>query len=167
MNIFKKMYKALLSLLKVISNRTSEPDLMQAGIESLVSLIKARYGAIAILNEAGDLVKFVYTGITQEQAHRIGHFPEGKGLLGVVINTNQTLNLKDIVSDPRSAGFPPHHPVMKSLLAVPISCGNRIYGRIYLSDKLDDKPFDAHDETLVENFAHSLSLMVRLNKKEP
>lgn len=158
--MFKKMYEALLSLFGGISNKASEPDLMQGGIESLVSLVKARYGAIGILDEAGHLIKFVYTGITQEQAHRIGHLPEGKGLLGVVVNTNQALNLKDIASDPRSVGFPPHHPVMKSLLAVPISCGASIYGRIYLCDKLDEKPFDAQDQALVENFAHSLSLMV-------
>jgi hypothetical protein len=40
----------------------------------------------------------------------IGHLPEGHGLLGAVIDEGQAIRLERIKTDPRSAGFPAHHP---------------------------------------------------------
>ncbi len=48
---------------------------------------------------------------------------------------------------------------------MPISNFGRVYGRIYLSDKIDGTPFNTEDETLTSSFAHSLSLILD-NAKE-
>lgn len=122
--------------------------------------MEARYGAIGLLDESGELKHFIYTGIRPELAEKMGRLPQGHGLLGVVAKENIPLRLDDMTKDQRSAGFPPHHPPMKSLLAVPIACGDRIFGRIYLSDKLNDEPFSADDQELAQSFAHSLSLVL-------
>ncbi len=55
----------------------------------------------------------------------IGHLPEGKGLLGALIEDPRPIRLADIAEDPRSSGFPPGHPPMASFLGVPI----RVRGR--------------------------------------
>lgn len=155
-----ELLEASRTLLGLLVHSTLPRDVLQAGIEALAKLLQTRYGAIGLLDEQGKLVQFVYCGISAEQAEAIGHFPEGKGLLGVVVRENQTLRLEDMGRDPRSAGFPPHHPKMKSLLAVPISHQGRVYGRIYLCDREDGKPFSADDELLAQSFAHSLSLVL-------
>lgn len=155
-----KLHEASRSLLTVLAHTSVQSDLLQIGIDSLTRLLEARYGAIGILDETGVLKHFVYTGITPEQAQLIGQLPQGKGILGVVIQENISLRLDDMSKDPHSAGFPEHHPQMKSLLAVPISHQGRVYGRIYLSDKENDELFSKHDEDLALSFAHSLSLVL-------
>jgi len=155
-----RLHEASRSLLTVLAHTSVQNDLLQIGIESLSNLLEARYGAIGILDESGELKHFVYTGINAEQAQSIGQFPQGKGLLGVVIRENAPLRLDDMSKDPHSVGFPEHHPLMKSLLAVPISHRGRVYGRIYLSDKANDETFSKHDEDLALSFAHSLSLVL-------
>ncbi|WP_020484532.1 EAL domain-containing protein [Methylomonas sp. MK1] len=148
------------SLLGVLAHTSIETELLQAGIDALCNLLDARYGAIGIVDNVGALKEFIYAGISDEQAQQIGHLPEGRGLLGVVIEENVSLRLEDMGKDPRSAGFPQHHPQMKSLLAVPISHQGRVYGRIYLSDKYSGELFTKNDEELALSFAHSLSLVI-------
>lgn len=155
-----KLHEASRSLLTVLAHTSIQNDLLQMGIESLSELLEARYGAIGILDASGGLQHFVFTGIGAEQADSIGQFPQGKGLLGLVIQDNVSLRLDDISTHPQSAGFPLHHPPMKTLLAVPIAHQGRVYGRIYLSDKENGEPFSRQDEDLALSFAHSLSLVL-------
>lgn len=155
-----KLHEASRSLLTVLAHTSIQNDLLQLGIESLTELLEARYGAIGILDESGELKHFVYTGISAGEAESIGQFPQGKGLLGVVIQNNVSLRLDDMSTHPQSAGFPSHHPPMKTLLAVPIARHARVYGRIYLSDKENGELFNKQDEDLALSFAHSLSLVL-------
>ncbi len=160
------LHAATLRLLNLLTTPRAEDDLLRQGIESLASMIGARYGAIAILDEAGKLKQFVHAGIPPEQAAQIGKLPEGRGLLGAVIKENHALRLDDMQSDPRSVGFPPHHPPMKSLLAVPVSREGLVFGRVYLSEKTNDEPFTDEDERLVARFAEALALTLRFHRSE-
>lgn len=155
-----KLHEASRNLLTVLAHTSIQNDLLQMGIEALTELLEARYGAIGILDESGELKHFIYTGINAEQVDRIGRFPQGKGLLGLVIQDNVSLRLDDMSTHPQSTGFPPHHPPMKTLLAVPIAHHDRVYGRIYLSDKENGELFSRQDEDLALSFAHSLSLVL-------
>jgi len=152
------LHDATLRLLGLLSTHELETELLQQAVESLTALLKARYGAIGIVDEQGELTHFLHTGIPPELAARIGQLPQGRGLLGAVIQENQVLRLDDMSRDPRSAGFPPHHPPMKSLLAVPIAHDQHVYGRLYFSEKLDNTPFNAEDEHLAESSADALAL---------
>ncbi|TAN47811.1 MAG: EAL domain-containing protein [Methylococcaceae bacterium] len=154
-----ELHEASRTLLGLLVHTTLRTDLLQAGIDALAKLLQARYGAIGIL-ERGELTQFVYCGVTPTEAERIGRLPEGRGLLGVVVQEDQSLRLDDLTQDPRSAGFPPHHPAMTALLAVPISNLGNVYGRIYLCDKLGGAAFTAEDELLAQSFAHSLSMVL-------
>jgi len=154
------LHEASRTLLSVLAHTSVQNDLLQTGIEALAKLLEARYGAIGILDESGQLIQFVYTGIVHEQSQIIEQLPQGKGLLGVVIQENASLRIDDMSKDRRSIGFPVHHPIMKSLLAVPISQHGHVYGRIYLSDKLNGDAFNLRDEELAFSFAHSLSLVL-------
>jgi signal transduction histidine kinase len=63
------------------------------------------------------------------------------------------LRVPDITADPRSAGFPAHHPAMKSLLGVPIRLGNEALGQIYLTDKTNGEEFSDADQLIIEMLA--------------
>jgi diguanylate cyclase (GGDEF)-like protein/PAS domain S-box-containing protein len=162
----QELHEATLRLLELLATHKLEEDLLQKGIEALTTLIEARYGAIGILDEAGQLKQFVHTGITPEEASRIGRLPEGRGLLGAVVREDHVLCLDDMSGDPRSAGFPPKHPPMRSLLASPISHQGRVYGRIYLSEKTNGEPFNNADEVLIKHYADALALILAYHRSQ-
>jgi diguanylate cyclase (GGDEF)-like protein len=155
-----RLHETSRTLLNVLAHTAIEEEVLQAGIEALTGLIEAKYGAIGILNAEGGLAHFVHTGMSEAAAKKIDHLPEGRGLLGLVIQENMPIRLENMRTHPQSAGFPPGHPVMTSLLAVPISHAGHVYGRIYLSDKKSGEPFSEADELLAMSFAHSLSLVL-------
>jgi signal transduction histidine kinase len=74
-------------------------------------------------------------------------------LLGVLIHQAVPVRIPDIAGDPRSYGFPPHHPPMSSFLGVPITVRNRVVGDLYLTNKLGAAEFSDADQAVVEMFA--------------
>lgn len=147
------------TLLRLLVSASIEEDLLQAGIEALANLIHARYGAVLLLGkDEGQPVRLLFTGISAQEAEKIGKLPEGHGLLGIALGETEVLRIDDIAQDPRSWGFPPHHPLMRSVIIAPIANEGRIYGRVYLCDKLDDQPFSDDDALIVQSFSHSLAL---------
>ncbi|MDO8705524.1 MAG: EAL domain-containing protein [Sulfuricaulis sp.] len=158
------LHGASLRLLSLLAIHDVEQPLLQGAIEALADLVHARYGAIGLLDDAGALKQFIHTGVSAEEAARIGRWPEGKGLLGVVINEDHALRVEDLSKDPRSVGFPPQHPPMKNLLAVPISQEGQVYGRVYLCDKTDHTPFADEDEKIAAHFADALALTLAYHR---
>ena len=155
------LHGATLHLLGMLSaGSNTEKEFLQQGIQALAALLGTRYGAIAVRDEAGDLSQFVYTGITAEEAKRIGRLPEGHGLLGVALRENQGLRVDDIPKDSRAAGFPPHHAPMQNLLALPIAYREQVFGRVYLCEKNDGSVFNDNDERLLRHFAGIVALML-------
>ena len=117
-------------------------------------LVGAKYGAVSVIDDMGRIKSFVTSGISAEQRAAIGPPPVGHGVLGVVLREGQSLNLDHISGHPRSVGFPAHHPVMTSLVAVPISCKGPFLGNLYLADReQSDGTFTDEDKQTLERFA--------------
>jgi signal transduction histidine kinase len=129
-----------------LSSERSLPAILQRIVELATRLTGARYGAIGVLGPDGGISQFVYTGITAEQHQAIGDLPVGKGILGALIQDARPLRLRDLRSDPRSTGFPPHHPPMRWFLGAPVSARGQVFGNIYLTEKQGAGEFDADDE---------------------
>ncbi|HEY8766633.1 MAG TPA: GAF domain-containing sensor histidine kinase [Dehalococcoidia bacterium] len=131
---------------------TSELSL-EAVLQKVVDVARqhvgAGYAALSVLSAGGEIERFISSGITEEERERIGHLPRGKGLLGVLLNEGVRLRLDDMSKDPRSTGFPPSHPKMKSLLGVPVIWRGKIIGNLYLTEKQGDRRFDERDEELI------------------
>jgi signal transduction histidine kinase len=109
--------------------------------------IRARYSALSVLSIGGAIAQFISSGITPEERAAIGPIPQGRGLLGVLLHEGASLRLDDLNKDPRSAGFPPNHPKMTSLLGAPVIWRGEIIGNLYLTDKPGG--FDERDEELL------------------
>lgn len=116
-------------------------------VEAARSATGAQYAALGVVGEDETISQFVYTGIDDETARRIGHLPRGKGLIGLLIRDPRVVRTDDIASHPASSGFPPEHPPMKSFLGAPVRSRGRVFGNLYLTEKAGG--FDERDEELV------------------
>ncbi|HXF37634.1 MAG TPA: GAF domain-containing sensor histidine kinase, partial [Actinomycetota bacterium] len=92
-------------------------------------------------------------GITEEERARIGDPPTGRGVLGLLITERRIVRIEDIASHPRSVGFPPNHPRMRSFLGGPVTARGRVYGNIYLTEKRGAPAFTEEDERALEILA--------------
>ncbi len=116
-------------------------------VELAVAITGARYGALGVLGETAPRIeRFVTRGITDEERAAIGHLPEGKGILGLLIREARPIRIPEIGDDPRSAGFPPNHPPMHSFLGAPVRALGQVFGNVYLTDKQGATEFTADDE---------------------
>ncbi|RSS81892.1 GAF domain-containing sensor histidine kinase [Streptomyces sp. WAC06614] len=130
--------------------------------ETAAELAGARYAAIGVVDTEGrGLSDFVTYGIDPAAAARIGHRPDGKrGLLGALIRHPDPVRLADLTRDPRSAGFPPHHPPMKTFLGVPIRVQGEIFGNLYLAEKRGGEEFNDYDVHMVRVLATEAGIAI-------
>jgi len=130
---------------------------LETVLERIVTLAReqsgARYAALGVVNDAGDLVQFIPIGMNKQEIERLAHPPIGRGLLGALRNELEPVRIPEISTDPRSVGFPKNHPEMHSFLGVPIVQGERLLGQIYLTDKMDYPEFTIEDERVLETLA--------------
>jgi len=143
-----------------LGSELSLDALLQMLAETAAELTGARYAALGVIDESGQgLERFVYTGIDQEQAEKIGELPRGRGVLGALITDARSLRLESIGDDARSVGFPPNHPPMRRFLGVPILLRGRAYGNLYLTEK-EEGPFSPEDQELVETLATQAAVAI-------
>jgi hypothetical protein len=140
----------------------TNPDIevvLRGIVEAAVSLVDARFGALGVVAEGGELAEFVPAGLSDEQIGAIHHWPEGRGLLGALIIDPQPIRLADLTTHPDSAGFPRGHPVMRSFIGVPIKLRNKVYGNLYLTEKRGAQ-FDDEDEAVLIALAAAAAVAI-------
>jgi two-component system, NarL family, sensor histidine kinase DevS len=136
-------------------------SLLQRLVETAAELAGARYAALGVIDKSGHaLERFLTTGVDAETHAAIGDLPRGRGILGVLIRESSTLRLHDIADDPRSVGFPPHHPSMKTFLGVPIVLRGVAYGNLYLTEKEGGEDFTEEDEELTHLLAAQAAVAI-------
>lgn len=119
-------------------------------VEAAIALVDARYGALGVINSDGrQLSDFIHVGVDSATIDAIGHVPEGRGILGLLIAHPEPLRLVDISGHPASHGFPANHPVMQTFLGVPIRVRDEVFGNLYLTEKRGGGAFTAEDEGIV------------------
>ena len=143
-----------------LSSELSLDDLLKKLAETAAALTGARYAALGVIDQSGTgLERFVHTGIDAETVAKIGELPRGRGILGALITDARALRLESISDDPRSVGFPPHHPPMRGFLGVPILLRGRAFGNLYLTEK-EAGSFTAEDQGLVETLASQAAVAI-------
>ncbi|MBI4506347.1 MAG: GAF domain-containing protein [Chloroflexi bacterium] len=136
---------------------------LQRVVDLARELVGARYGALGVFDERGDIIRFLTSGITADERARLGDPPKGRGLLGAVLADGRAVRVDDIARDPRSVGFPLGHPAMTTLLGMPVVARGRIVGNIYLTDKHGpggSEPFSPADEELLQLFAAQAAVAI-------
>ncbi|MGQ4418439.1 PP2C family protein-serine/threonine phosphatase [Streptomyces sp. SAS_269] len=155
--------QGLLDAVVAISREVELPAVLHRIVTTAMELVGARYGALGVLNRSGtDLEQFVTDGLSELERHALAEtgLPRGRGVLGHLIRYPEPLRVDDIPGHPSSVGFPSGHPPMRTLLGVAISVRGEIYGDLYLSERLDGRPFDQHDENVVVALASAAGIAI-------
>jgi signal transduction histidine kinase len=129
-------------------------------VETAVGLVDARYGALGVIGEGERLVEFIPVGMDEATIRAIDHWPEGRGLLGLLIHDPKPLRLADMASHPDSSGFPDGHPPMRSFLGVPVRVRDEVYGNLYLTGKQSDGEFTEDDEAVLIALASAAGVAI-------
>ena len=129
-------------------------------VESAVSLVDARYGAMGVVGDGDRLAEFIPVGLSEDEISRIHRWPEGRGLLGALINDPKPLRIADLNQHELSSGFPVGHPPMTSFLGVPIRIRDEVYGNLYLTEKRGGGQFDAEDEAILVALAAAAGVAI-------
>jgi signal transduction histidine kinase len=143
---------------------TAEGDLteiLQNTVDSARDVTCATYAVLAVMSDdSSEWETFVTSGIPSAVAGMIRAQPLGKGLLGVLFDDPRPFRVEDISKHPNARGFPKHHPLMKSFLAVPIQDKDRLVGGLYLTERKDTSGFTKEDEVLAVMIAkHAASAL--------
>jgi signal transduction histidine kinase len=141
--------RGLLEAVVAISSGLDLEATLRRIVESAVGLVDARYGALGVIGEGKRLSEFIPAGLTQDEIAQIHHWPEGRGLLGLLIDDPRPLRLADIAAHPASCGVPDGHPPMRAFLGVPIRVRDEVFGNLYLTNKRGGGGFTEDDEAVL------------------
>ena len=141
--------RALLEAVVAIGSGLDLESTLRRIVETAVGLVDATYGALGVTGEGGGLAEFIPVGLTGEEIAAIHHWPEGRGLLGLLIGDPHPLRLADIAAHPASSGFPEGHPPMGSFVGVPVRVRDEVFGNLYLTGKRGGGEFTDDDEAVL------------------
>jgi len=141
--------RGLLEAVVAISSGLDLESTLRRIVETAVRLVDATYGALGVIGDDKELAEFIPVGLTDDEIVQIHHWPEGRGLLGLLIKDPRPLRLPGISAHPESSGFPAGHPAMESFLGVPVRVREVIFGNLYLTNKRGGGEFTEDDEAVL------------------
>ncbi|OHV06058.1 GAF domain-containing sensor histidine kinase [Mycobacterium talmoniae] len=150
----------LLEAMLVVTSGLELGATLRSIVHTATQLVDARYGALEVHDQAGRMLEFVYEGIDDDTYRRIGALPEGRGVVGLLIDDPKPLRLDNVTDHPCSVGFPPGHPVMRTFLGVPVGIRDEVFGNLYLAEKAGGRPFTEDDEVLVQALAVAAGIAI-------
>jgi signal transduction histidine kinase len=151
--------RGLLRANQAVMGELGLPAALRRIVEMARELVGARYAALGVVAPDGGLAQFIHSGMPEGAVERVGHLPQGKGLLGALIDDPRLIRLDHLSEDPRSSGFPSGHPPMSTFLGVPIRIRGEVYGNLYLAESTRGH-FTAEDEELVSSLAATAGVVI-------
>jgi signal transduction histidine kinase len=151
---------ALLEAVVAVGAHIDLETVLRRIVDAAIRLVDARYGALGVIGDNQQLAEFVPVGLDEDEIAAIDHWPDGRGLLGLLIRHPEPLRLADISRHPASFGFPAGHPPMRTFLGAPIRVRNEVFGNIYLTEKVGGGTFDDDDEAVLIALAAAAGVAV-------
>lgn len=134
---------------------------LRAALEAARDLLDAEFAAVGVLSEDGSRFDEMHAdGIDAATAARIGQPPTGRGVLGLADGATGAVRLADARTHPAAVGFPPGHPSIVSLLAVPIVMEGRMLARLWVGNKRESAEFSADDEVVATALAAQVAVVL-------
>lgn len=148
-------------LSEVAERITSELELdkvLSKVVQIAEDLVDADAGVIALLDEARDVINYPYLHRLPEDLLRVT-VPRGEGLAGQVIASGKPAVIEDYPAQPaRVEAFV--QGGVKSVLAVPIITGGRVFGALAVVTLRDKRSFSDRDVTVLSAVARQAAVAI-------
>ncbi|HVL74666.1 MAG TPA: EAL domain-containing protein [Noviherbaspirillum sp.] len=151
---------ALIELGIELSTERDPDRLLQIGCRVVQDLTVAKYAGIGILDADGDgLRHWVFRGLDEDAASGVASMNPRLGVFGTALAQRRPLRLSGLEPAARPAGLPAAHPPIRSLLVVPLVSQDKVFGWLYLADKLGAEGFGEVDERAAGTVAAQLAVI--------
>ena len=128
-------------------------DALQQIVDSARELTHGLYAAIAVTDAKARVEGFVVSGLTPQEERTLKAPPQDQGPLGTMRKDGLPVRIDDLAEHARALGFPPEHPEMKTLMAVPVWADGSLRGALYVTDRDGGKPFRDADQVMLQVLA--------------
>src|SRR5262249_13540666 len=149
----RQLVRANLDLIQ----QTRRDTLPRSAVELLRTVSDAEYAALLVVNPDGSVRTFLHAGLTPPAAGRIGALPEARGLLHAAFTGARPPPPPHLRPHPPHGGSPPHHPVMRSFLSVPVVVADVTRGILFCTNKRSLSDFTTEDEESATRIAAAVA----------
>ena len=159
----RQLVRANLDLIQ----QTRRDILPRSAVELLRTVTDAEYAALLIVDpDSGEVRTFLHAGMTPAAAGRVGPLPAARGLLHAALSAERPMRLTDLRHHPTHGGFPPHHPVMRSFLSVPVTVAGQVRGLLFCTNKRGFSDFTMEDEDSALRIAAAVASAIEAPRDE-
>ncbi|MBC9956645.1 GAF domain-containing sensor histidine kinase [Yimella sp. cx-51] len=149
-------------VLQAVAQVTGELEL-EAVLDNIVhtacELVGARFGALGVVDTAGELHGLIFHGVDASVCP-IRETPHGRGILRLLVDDPRPIRMAKMSNHPSSVGLPAAHQHMESFLGVPIQGRGKVFGNLYLTEKLDADEFSDQDLAITQSLAAAAAIAI-------
>jgi signal transduction histidine kinase/DNA-binding response OmpR family regulator len=151
---------ALIELGLDLGARRDVPSLLDMVCRGAQDIVTAKYAVLGILDDSNPETfrHLVIKGMDLDTQARLAALSPRHGVLGMVLTERRHHRLCDLEGDPQQLGLPAYHPPVYSFLGVPVVSASRIYGGLYLANRIGELEFSEDDEQIVLTIAGQLAV---------
>jgi diguanylate cyclase (GGDEF)-like protein len=152
-------FQALYDAASALNAVTTSPEvILKALLEIARKVTDARFGAITIFDETGQVAHCYHVGLSPELEALLTTLPEGQGLLKALLSEPRPIRSDNLTQDPRFSSFPSHYLTLKSFLGTGIRARGKNLGSIYVAEKVNAQGFTEEDESLLVLIARDAAM---------
>ncbi len=140
-------------------------SVLQGVLDSARSLTGARYGVIALHDDAGNAEDFLSSGMTVDESEELWALPNWRQHFEYLGGLSGPLRIPDLLGHLSSQGLPELSPPVAvservAFLASPVLHGGERVGSIYLAEKVKGREFTYEDEETLGLFASQAAMAI-------
>ncbi len=135
------------------------PALLRKAGGAAQEIVCANYAAVGILEEDGiHLDSFSIMGMDSATIEKIGKPTFSGAIFRSLVAERKPQRVFSPHGETDTLGLPAYHPPVRSFLGVPLQVGDRLYGWIYVAQKLCGLEFSEEDERVLMTLAGQTGL---------
>ncbi len=150
---------ALLELAMNLAVPRPMNDVLAQAANTARKILGANYASVGLLEDDGaHLRSFVLSGVDAEIAAKINKSSFAGEIFKGIVSDGKPRKAFSPFGEPPGLALPAYHPPIRSFLGVPLAVAGRIYGWIYVAEKLASLEFDDQDAHILSALAGQTAL---------
>ena len=150
---------ALLELAMSLAGPWSVKEVLEHSAAAARKILGANYASVALLEDDGThLRSLALSGFDAEVASKIDGASFGGEVFQEIVRERKPHRAFSPFGEPQGLGLPACHPHIRSFLGAPLTVEGRVYGWIYVAEKLASMAFDDRETQLLTAVAAQTAL---------